>query len=96
MRPRGESLEDTVHDKAVSPPREKNLAGARIFGVRDGRSKAKARKWLREHGHQSGDVDVRVKTYRFRQRNPKDFEPASFRTIVLANGVEVVLGHLKR
>lgn len=55
----------------------------------------KARKWLRDHAHLSGTPEVLKRTTRFRQRDPKDFVPGSFRTIVLPNGVEVVLGHLK-
>lgn len=53
-----------------------------------------ARAWLRRHGH-SAEADVLTGSYRFRQRDPKDFVANSFRTIVIAKGIEAVVGHLR-
>jgi hypothetical protein len=77
------------------PARKPTVTQSLVFRNEDW-TLAKARKWLREHGHSSSDPDVLTRTTRFRQRSPKDFVSGSFRTIVLPNGVEVVLGHLKR
>ena len=41
-------------------------------------------------------ADETGRSYRFRQRDPKDFVPNSFRTINPTEGVALVLGHLKR
>ena len=59
-------------------------------------SLAKAKRWLREHGHFGVDPDILARTTRFLQRSPRDFIPDTFRTVTLANGVLVVSGHLKR
>lgn len=57
--------------------------------------KAAARNWLRRHGYKYGDVDEKANTYRFRQRDPSDFDPKSFRTLSFMSGLKVVFGHVR-
>lgn len=42
---------------------------------------SKARAWLKEHKFRADKLDETENNLRFRQRNPKDFKPGSFRTI---------------
>ncbi len=58
----------------------------------------KARRWLREHNFKAAKVDVKERTWRFRQRDPGDFKAEDFRVIRFGEpelGIEAVIGHLK-
>ena len=55
---------------------------------------ADVRAWLRDHGQETA-IDTTAKTYRARQRDPKDFVSDSFRTVTFRDGVEAVIGHLR-
>jgi hypothetical protein len=55
----------------------------------------KAKSWAKHHGFSYGRVDKggeRANMLRLRQHDPSDYVPGSFRTIVLADGVEAVIG----
>ena len=52
-----------------------------------------AKSWLKDHDYKI-DVDETESTYRFRQRDPGDFKPGSFRTVDIAKGIKFVLGKL--
>jgi phage gp29-like protein len=54
-----------------------------------------AKKWVAANKFHAGKVDETENSYRFRQREPKDFKPNSFRTISLTDGVKAVIGKLK-
>jgi len=54
-----------------------------------------ARKWIKDHNFQDNGVDETENSYRFRQLDPELFEPDSFRTITLTEGVKAVVGKLK-
>lgn len=55
-----------------------------------------ARAWLDEHDMQSGKLDETEGALRFRQREPDDFEGGSFRIITLTEGVQAVIGRLRK
>jgi hypothetical protein len=55
----------------------------------------KAKSWAKHHGFKYGRVEkggTRANMLRLRQRDPSDFFPGSFRTILLTDGVEAVIG----
>ena len=55
----------------------------------------KAKSWAKHHGFSYGRVDKggeRANMLRLRQHDPSDYVPGSFRTIVLTDGVEAVIG----
>jgi len=54
-----------------------------------------ARSWVKAHDFKSTKTDETERSYRFRQREPGDFQPGSFRTISLTDGVSAVIGRLK-
>tara|TARA_R110002012_G_scaffold302459_1_gene503373 strand:+ start:69 stop:302 length:234 start_codon:yes stop_codon:yes gene_type:complete len=41
--------------------------------------RAKANKWIREHGFKIGRVDITKTLFRFRQQEPNTFDQKSFR-----------------
>lgn len=58
-------------------------------------SKEEAAKWVTDHDYKAEKVDETEENYRFRQREPGDFEEGSFRTITLEEGVKAIIGHLR-
>lgn len=56
--------------------------------------KAQARAWLKAHGYRYGDIDEKPNTYRFRQRDPNDFQKPMV-TVTFMRGLKVVMGHLR-
>jgi hypothetical protein len=56
---------------------------------------AAARRWVREHDFHVRKMDETETSFRFRQRDPGDFRPRSFRTKEIARGVSIVVGRLK-
>jgi len=56
-------------------------------------TEASARKWVKDHDFEDHGVDETETSWRFRQRNPDEFE--SIRTIELDDGVKAVGGRLK-
>ena len=69
------------------------------------KTQAEVTKWIKDHGFTvlKGDeveitkpgVDETTQSWRVRQRDPEDFQPGSFRTIDIADGVKAVVGKLK-
>jgi len=61
---------------------------------------ASATKWIRDHNfktrHKGKGPDETSTSFRFRQRDPGDFQSGSFRTIRLTDGVSAVIGVPKR
>lgn len=59
-----------------------------------------AKKWVKDHNfkvdHKGKGPDETSSSYRFRQRDPGDFQRGSFRTIELTDGVKAVVGKLKK
>jgi hypothetical protein len=54
-----------------------------------------AQLWLMMHNFKT-DLDIKPKTYRARQIDPRKFVPGSFKTIILTDGVKAVVGRLKK
>lgn len=54
-----------------------------------------ARKVAKKHGAKKTEVDETGSSYRFRQREPGDFKPGSFRSVPEGNHVTMVEGKLK-
>ena len=51
--------------------------------------------WVIKHGYNTDyGIDIKKNVYRIRQVIPKKFIKDSYRTIVLPNGVELVIGIL--
>lgn len=61
---------------------------------------AAAKKWIKDHdfktSHNGKGPDETSTSYRFRQRDPGDFQSGSFRTITLDKGVSAVIGKPKK
>lgn len=61
---------------------------------------ADAKKWIKDHNfkvsHKGKQPDETSTSFRFRQRDPGDFQRGSFRTITLDRGVSAVIGRPKR
>lgn len=61
---------------------------------------AAAKKWVRDHdfktSHEGKPPDETSTSFRFRQRDPGDFQAGSFRTITLDKGVSAVIGRPKQ
>lgn len=55
-----------------------------------------AKNWLKKHDYKSDKVDETDEYYRFRQRDPDDFDPDSFRTKEIEDGVKFIMGKLKQ
>ena len=58
-------------------------------------TREQATRWITDHGYHVRKVDETSTSYRFRQREPGDFKPRSFRTIKIETGVSAVVGKLK-
>jgi HK97 family phage prohead protease len=58
-------------------------------------SKEEAAKWLEEHGYQDNGVDETEGSFRYRQREPGEFDEESFRTIEIKPGIIAVIGKMK-
>jgi len=60
---------------------------------------AAAKKWIKKHNfdvrHKGKEPDETSTSFRFRQKDPKDFDSKTFRTIKLTEGVSAVIGVLK-
>lgn len=54
------------------------------------------REWLDEHEFKSDKVDENDSSYRFRQRDPDDFDSDSLRTIEISDGIQAVVGRLNQ
>lgn len=63
-------------------------------------SPGEAERWVRAHGfkaaHRGKGPDATGASHRFRQRDPGEFEKGSFRTIRMADGVQAVVGRLRK
>lgn len=57
-----------------------------IFSPKDDWSVEEAKAWLSDHDLKSGKVDETEDSYRFRQRDPQDFDEGSFKTIPFKGG----------
>ena len=55
-------------------------------------SVASAKRWLREHGYKGLVVDTTENYHRFRQEDPEDFDPDSFRTVGFSKTIKAVVG----
>jgi len=55
-----------------------------------------AKKWLSEHDYSFEKVDEKEDSLRFRQKDPLEFDQNSFKTIDIAEGVQAVIGKLKK
>ncbi len=62
------------------------------------RTVAEAKKWISDHNFavKEGAPDETGTSYRFRQREPSEFRPGTFRTIDVTEGVKGVVGELKK
>lgn len=60
------------------------------------KDRALATKWVKDHNFIAVKVDETDSSYRYRQKEPGRFQPGSFRTIQLTEGVKAVIGRLKR
>jgi len=56
---------------------------------------AEAKAWIKENNFKDYGVDETDNSYRFRQRNPEEFQTGSMRTFEVTNGVKAVGGRLK-
>lgn len=57
-----------------------------IFAPKDAWTLEEAKAWLSDHDLKSGKVDETEDSFRFRQRDPADFEEGSFKTIPFTGG----------
>jgi HK97 family phage prohead protease len=57
-------------------------------------TKEEAIKWITEHNY-SAEVDETDSSFRFRQRDPNEFDAQSFKTINFTDGIDAVVGQLK-
>lgn len=55
-----------------------------------------AKKWAKDSGFNIKNVDETGTSFRFRQKSPGLFDPKTFRTKRLSDGVTSVMGKLKR
>jgi len=67
-----------------------------IFDKKRFPTAADAKRWARENDFKAGGVDETENSFRLRQRDPGDFQPGSFRTISLTEGVKAVIGRPKK
>ena len=60
-------------------------------------TKEEANAWIREHDFKigAGAPDETSTSWRYRQREPSEFQDGTFRTIELTDGVSAVVGRLK-
>lgn len=67
----------------VGKPKGKTATAVQnvIFSPRKEWGIEEAQKWLKRHDLKSGEIEVAIKSYRFRQRDPADFQERSFRTV---------------
>ena len=59
-------------------------------------TRTQATAWASSHNFKSSDVDETGNSYRLRQKPPGNFQPNSYRTISLTDGVQAVIGKLKQ
>jgi HK97 family phage prohead protease len=58
-------------------------------------TKEQAQKWCKDHNFESEGVDETTDSYRIRQEDPSLFDPNSFKTIDITEGVKAVVGKKK-
>ena len=58
-------------------------------------SKKSSKKWLQDHGYYTS-LDEKPLHLRYRQQLPSDFIKTSFKTKVLNDGIELIIGKLKK
>ena len=92
-------LAEPPDDEDTDTPLSLNNRGSMIVQSvlisKDEYSLDQAKSWLEAHDYQTG-VDEKQDSFRFRQREPKDFNPQSFRTVEITKGIKFVIGRLKR
>jgi len=66
-----------------------------VFSKERFKTADQAKRWATEHDYHAAKVDETGESFRLRQREPADFDPKSFRTIGLTEGVKAVIGKLK-
>jgi phage gp29-like protein len=81
-------------EQVESEELRKTMTLQTVLISKDDYSLDEAKKWLTDHEYKT-DVDEKEDTLRFRQRDPGDFIPASFRTVNIEKGISFVLGKLK-
>ena len=67
-----------------------------IFSKDVFRNRKDAVKWAKDNNFKSSKVDENDSSFRLRQREPGEFDSKTFRTISLTDGVQAVVGELKK
>lgn len=95
---RGEELtgdQRVVLASIVAAQRQPTTVQSLILSKERFKSREAARNWVTGHKYHATKIDETETSYRFRQREPGEFKPGSFRTITLTDGVKAVIGKLK-
>lgn len=66
-----------------------------IFSREEFQTLDQAVAWAKDHDFRSDKTDELEETFRLRQKDPSEFDPETFRTITLTDGVQAVVGRLK-
>lgn len=82
--------------KAATDNPKSMIVQTLIFAKETFKKKEEAVKWAIDHGFKNNGVDETADSFRLRQREPGDFDDATFRTIDLTDGVKAVVGKLKK
>ena len=88
----GEDPDNVVIEFAA---RKTTIVQTIIFDKEKFKKSDDAKSWLKEHDYKSGGMDETDESFRFRQIEPDQFDPKSFRIIELTEGIKAVIGKLK-
>lgn len=88
------SLNHKISAQAQERRRDGSEVQTLIFDKKVFPTRSSATKWAREHDFRADKVDETADSWRLRQREPGEF--VRFRTIRMTDGVQAVIGPLKR
>lgn len=89
-----QSLNDSTKESLENAAQQGMVVQTLILAKADF-SKEEAIAWVESHDFHAEKIDETEDSYRFRQREPSEFDQESFRTITLTKGVQAVVGKLK-
>ncbi len=90
-----QSLNDSLVKDALEDAAQQNMVVQSLIFDKDMFTEDKAKQWALDHGFKADKVDATEDSYRLRQREPEEFDPDSFRTIAITEGVQAVVGKAK-
>lgn len=95
-------LDDVLGAELLEPKEDEKVEATKVqtlvFSKKKFETEDSVKKWLKDNPpfKLTKPLDENDTSWRARQRDPKDFKPGSFKTIQITDGVQAVIGKLKK